>query len=46
MVKNSKILVAGGTGFIGSNLIIELISKGNQIICLSNCQIKKKIPRE
>ena len=23
MVKNSKILVAGGTGFIGSNLILN-----------------------
>ena len=35
MVKNSKILVAGGTGFIGSNLILELISKNNEVISLS-----------
>ena len=41
MVKNSKILVAGGTGFIGSNLIVELISKGNEIISLSTCGNKK-----
>ena len=34
MVKTSKILVAGGTGFIGSNLILDLISKGNQVISL------------
>ena len=42
MVKNSKILVAGGTGFIGSNLILELISQGNEIISLSNFPNKKK----
>ena len=42
MVKNSKILVAGGTGFIGSNLIPELISKGNEVISLSNFPNKKK----
>ena len=41
MVKNSKILIAGGTGFIGSNLIDELISKGNEIISLSTCDNKK-----
>ena len=35
MVTNSKILVAGGTGFIGSNLISELISNGNEIISIS-----------
>ena len=42
MVRNSKILVAGGTGFIGSNLILELVSKGNEVISLSNCHNKKK----
>ena len=41
MVKNSKILVAGGTGFIGTNLILDLISKGNEVISLSNGTIKK-----
>jgi len=41
MVENSKILVAGGTGFIGSNLILELISKNNEIISLSNDRNKK-----
>tara|TARA_B100001248_G_C27398910_1_gene468194 strand:- start:6605 stop:7522 length:918 start_codon:yes stop_codon:yes gene_type:complete len=35
MVNNSKILVAGGTGFIGSSLIKELISKGNQVVSIS-----------
>ncbi len=41
MVKNSKILVAGGTGFIGSNLISELISMGNDVISLSKENNKK-----
>ena len=35
MVRNSKILVAGGSGFIGKNLISDLISKGNEIISIS-----------
>ena len=39
MVKNSKILVAGGSGFIGSNLISKLLSAGNEVISLS---IKQK----
>ena len=39
MVKNSKILVAGGTGFIGSNLINELIANGNKVISLSKKNI-------
>ena len=43
MVKNSKILVAGGSGFIGANLIKELISSGNEIISISkNKSLKKK----
>ena len=35
MVRNSKILVAGGSGFIGANLIKELISLGNEVISIS-----------
>ena len=43
MVKNSKILVAGGTGFIGSNLISELIANDNTVISLSkNINPKKR----
>ena len=35
MVRNSKILVAGGTGFIGSHLISDLIANDNQVISIS-----------
>lgn len=35
MVKDSKILVAGGSGFIGSNLISDLVSLGNEVISIS-----------
>jgi len=31
-----KILVAGGAGFIGSNLIKKLLNKGNYVICVDN----------
>lgn len=36
MISNSKILVTGGAGFIGSNLCEELIRLGNQVVCLDN----------
>tara|TARA_B100000242_G_scaffold178668_1_gene128174 strand:- start:140 stop:1063 length:924 start_codon:yes stop_codon:yes gene_type:complete len=42
MVKNSKILVAGGSGFIGENLILELCSKGNKVISISKNETKLK----
>ena len=31
-----NILVAGGAGFIGSNLIDLLLEKGHKIICVDN----------
>lgn len=31
-----KIVVTGGAGFIGSNLIAVLLEKGNKVICLDN----------
>ena len=32
----SKILVAGGAGFIGSHLCASLLEDGNEVICLDN----------
>jgi len=36
MLSNSKILVTGGAGFIGSNLCDELIRLENKVTCLDN----------
>ena len=36
MISNKKILVTGGAGFIGSNLIEKLLELGNQVVCLDN----------
>lgn len=33
---NLTILIAGGAGFIGSNLISKLLNEGNKVICLDN----------
>ena len=35
-MENKKVLVTGGGGFIGSNLVKELIKKGNSITVLDN----------
>ena len=35
-LKNSKILVTGGAGFIGSNLIEYFLKSNNEVICLDN----------
>ena len=45
MVKNSKIIVAGGSGFIGANLISELISNDNEVISISKNKnnLKRKV---
>lgn len=36
MLKNTKILVTGGAGFIGSNLCEELLKLENHVTCLDN----------
>ncbi|MDG1806117.1 NAD-dependent epimerase/dehydratase family protein, partial [Flavicella sp.] len=41
-LKNKKILVTGGAGFIGSNLIEVLLQKGNKVVCLDNFSTGKK----
>ena len=36
MLENAKILITGGAGFIGSNLVEHFLSQNNQVICLDN----------
>lgn len=35
-IKDSKVLVTGGAGFIGSNLCEALLQQNNQVVCLDN----------
>ena len=41
-----KVLVIGGTGFIGTNLLIKLIKNGYNVFATTNDLKKKKILRE
>ncbi len=36
ILSNSRVLVTGGAGFIGSNLIESLLAADNQVVCLDN----------
>jgi UDP-N-acetylglucosamine 4-epimerase len=36
MISNQKILVTGGAGFIGSNLMEKLLELNNEVVCLDN----------
>jgi len=36
VLSDSRVLVTGGAGFIGSNLVESLLSTGNEVICLDN----------
>ncbi len=42
LVKNKKVLVTGGAGFIGSNLVDSLLSNGNKVVCLDNFSTGKR----
>ncbi len=41
-IKNKRVLVTGGAGFIGSNLCEALLKQGNEVICLDNFLTGKK----
>lgn len=36
ILTNTKVLVTGGAGFIGSNIIEKLIAQNNYVVCLDN----------
>jgi UDP-N-acetylglucosamine 4-epimerase len=36
LITQSRVLVTGGAGFIGSNLVEALLQQGNQVVCLDN----------
>ena len=35
-IRNSRVLVTGGAGFIGSNLVDVLLQQDNEVVCLDN----------
>ncbi len=41
-MKNKKVLVTGGAGFIGYNLVEYLLQKDNYVVCLDNFSTGKK----
>lgn len=40
-LKHCRVLVTGGAGFIGSNLIDELLRRGCEVVCLDNFETGK-----
>ena len=41
-IKNKKVLVTGGAGFIGSNLCEAILEKENKVVCLDNFATGKR----
>ncbi|MDA7658416.1 SDR family oxidoreductase [bacterium] len=42
IIENSKVLITGGAGFIGSNLTEVLLAQGNSVVCLDNFATGKR----
>jgi len=42
LLRNKKVLVTGGAGFIGSNLIESFLESGNEVTCLDNFSTGKR----
>ena len=42
MIKNKKILITGGAGFIGSQLAKFLLAKGNAVYVIDNLNTSSK----
>ncbi len=41
-IQNAKVLITGGAGFIGSNLVDRLLEQNNKVICLDNFATGKR----
>lgn len=42
ILRDSRVLVTGGAGFIGSNLVESLLNSGNHVVCLDNFSTGKR----
>ena len=42
ILQNKKVLVTGGAGFIGSNLVERLLNQNNKVVCLDNFATGKR----
>src|SRR5512133_1268795 len=42
LLRNRRVLVTGGAGFIGSNLTESLLEAGNEVVCLDNFSTGKR----
>jgi UDP-N-acetylglucosamine 4-epimerase len=42
ILKDRRVLVTGGAGFIGSNLVEALLNSGNNVVCLDNFSTGKR----